>query len=206
VRSSHDRAIIRVVREALAASEAGAIGVDSWIMSFTRVPSRLLGLYACALLATCAIGCSSTVIYPQSASSHLYAKTLPEFSRSALDGARIDVHELRGRAVVVKFFAEYCEPCKRTLPAVERLHKGHPTVAFVGVSEDDYATTARDIGKSFGLTFPIVHDMGKALKGRFRVSEMPVTFIADRQGVVRWVGGPGQTEAELAQAVEAAEQ
>jgi thiol-disulfide isomerase/thioredoxin len=168
--------------------------------------TRLLGAVACALLVPPAVGCSSAVTYPPSASSHLYSKALPEFSRPALDGARVDVLALRGRAVVVKFFAEYCEPCKRTLPAVERLHRDHPTVAFVGVSEDDYATTAREIGQSYGLTFPIVHDVGKALKGRFRVSEMPVTFIADRQGVVRWVGGPGQTEAELAQAIQAAEQ
>lgn len=144
-------------------------------------------------------------MFPPSAPSHLYQKPLPEFSRSALDGGRIDVQALRGRAVVVKFFAEYCEPCKRTLPAAERLHRDHPEVVFIGVSEDDYAETARKVGQSFGITFPIVLDMGKALKGRFRVSEMPVTFIADRQGVVRWVGGPGQTEADIAQAIAAAE-
>ncbi|HVJ21588.1 MAG TPA: TlpA disulfide reductase family protein, partial [Polyangiaceae bacterium] len=101
-----------------------------------------------------------------------------------------------------KFFAEYCEPCKRTLPAAERLHHEHPEVTFVGVSADDYAATARAIRKLYGLSFPIVHDTGRSLQGRFRVTELPVTFVVDRAGVVRWVGGPAQSEKDLAQAIE----
>jgi cytochrome c biogenesis protein CcmG/thiol:disulfide interchange protein DsbE len=115
----------------------------------------------------------------------------------------IETSALRGRPVVIKFFAEYCEPCKRTLPAAERLHRQKPEVSFIGISEDDYASTAGKIGDEYGLTFPIVHDIGKALKGRFRVSDMPMTFVADASGTVRWVGGPAQNEHELEQALEA---
>jgi thiol-disulfide isomerase/thioredoxin len=119
-----------------------------------------------------------------------------------LDGAPLDAEQLRGKAVVIKFFADYCVPCKRTLPAVERLHREHPEVAFVGVSEDDYSSAARKVVSSFGLTFPVVHDADKGLRGRFRVMELPMTFVADKTGVVTWVGGPAQTEDDLERVVE----
>jgi len=139
---------------------------------------------------------------PPSAPSELLGKPVPDFTRSALDGVKIDTVSLRGSTIVLKFFAEHCEPCKRTLPAAERLHHEKPEITFVGVSADDYAATARAVGKHYGLTFPIVHDAGRALQGRFRVTELPVTFVVDRAGVVRWVGGPAQTEKDLERAIE----
>jgi thiol-disulfide isomerase/thioredoxin len=158
------------------------------------------------VLAALALGCGSSTAMPASAPSHLLGKPLPAFKRNTLKGdALLDTGAFKGRPVVVKFFAEYCQPCKRTLPLAERLHKDNPDVAFVGVSEDDYASTAEQVGRSYGLSFPIVHDQGKALKGRFRVDDLPVTFVADRQGVVRWVGGPAQTEQDFEQAIEAVE-
>ena len=49
----------------------------------------------------------------------------------------------------------------------------------------------------------MLHDASKALSGRFHVSDMPMTFIADRAGTVRWVGAEEQTEDSLRRAVEA---
>jgi peroxiredoxin len=128
---------------------------------------------------------------------------VPDFARPTLAGDRIDTEQLRGKVVVIKFFAKYCEPCKRTLPAAQKLHQKHPEVVFVGVSEDEYASDAQALVQSYGLTFPVVHDQGNVLAGRFRVSEMPVTFVVDAQGVVQWVGGPAQDEEDLAAAIEA---
>lgn len=140
---------------------------------------------------------------PPSAPSPLAQQSLPDFARPTLAGDRIDTEQLRGKVVVIKFFAKYCEPCKRTLPAAQELHEKHPGVAFVGVSEDEYSSDAQALVQSYGLTFPVVHDQGNVLAGRFRVSEMPVTFVVDAQGVVQWIGGPGQGEDDLAAAIEA---
>ncbi|MEX1367331.1 MAG: TlpA disulfide reductase family protein [Nannocystaceae bacterium] len=140
---------------------------------------------------------------PLTAPSPLVAQPLPSFARTTLAGPRIDTEQLHGQVVVIKFFAKYCEPCKRTLPAAQKLHARRPEVAFVGVSEDEYASDAQSLVDAYGLTFPIVHDRGNVLAGRFRVSEMPVTFVVDREGVVQWVGGPGQDEDDLEAAIAA---
>jgi peroxiredoxin len=159
-------------------------------------------LLATLLLAS---GCASRPSLPPTAPSALLGKSIPDFARPSLDGQRISTARLRGRAVVVKFFADYCAPCKHTLPVVERLHEKYPDFAFIGVSEDERVATAARLVQQFHLTFPVVLDRGNVLAGRFRVSAMPVTFVVDRRGVVRWVGGPAQTEAELAQALAALE-
>jgi cytochrome c biogenesis protein CcmG/thiol:disulfide interchange protein DsbE len=139
---------------------------------------------------------------PPSAESPLRLQTVPDFNRPTLEGAKLDTAALRGRVMVVKFFAEYCEPCKRTLPAAQQMHEKYAgRVAFVGVSEDEQESTARRVVHAYGLTFPVVLDRGNVLAGRFRVSEIPVTFVVDAQGVIQWVGGPSHTESDLERAV-----
>lgn len=164
--------------------------------------SRLASLSLLAGLGLALVACKPGPP-PPSAPNPLVTQTLPDFSRSTLSGARIDTEQLRGQVVVLKFFAKYCEPCKRTLPAAQALHQRNPSVAFVGISEDEYASDAEALVQSYGLTFPVIHDQGNVLAGRFRVSEMPVTFVIDGQGVVQWVGGPGQDEDDLAAAIAA---
>ena len=140
---------------------------------------------------------------PPSAQSPLLGKTVPEFKRPAMGGQQIDTAALAGKVVVVKFFAEYCQPCRVTLPEAQALSEKNDDVVFVGIAEDEYESTAQKLVATYGLTFPIVHDRGQILAGRFRVSEMPVTFVVDATGVIRWVGGPGQAKGDLAQAIAA---
>lgn len=163
-------------------------------------PVRFIAL---ALLAA-TVGCEPKrgATAPPSAPSPLSDKQSPDFARPTLRGVKFDTEAQRGKIVVVKFFAKYCEPCKRTLPEAERLHRKHNDVAFVGVSEDEYESATRELVAAYGLSFPVVMDRGNVLAGRFRVAEIPVTFIIDREGVVRWVGGPGQSEKDLARALE----
>ena len=53
------------------------------------------------------------------------------------------------------------------------------------------------------LTFPVVHDAGNVLAGRFRVTDLPATFVIDGAGRIAWVSGPGQSEEALDRAVAA---
>jgi cytochrome c biogenesis protein CcmG, thiol:disulfide interchange protein DsbE len=143
--------------------------------------------------------------YPVSASHPLLGRALPAIHhRVALDGKPFDADALAGKPVLVKFFADYCRLCKDTLPAVERLHEAHPEVAFVGIDEDDSVETASALAERYSLGFPVIRDEGNVLSGRFRVSTMPMTFVADASGTIRWVGDEKQTESDLKQAIAAA--
>lgn len=140
---------------------------------------------------------------PPSSPSPLLGKPAPLFRRPTLDGSIIDLAALRGNVVVLKVFARYCEPCKRTLPAVESFHKKNPAVTIVGISEDETEEQARQMVQQFSLTFPVILDRDNVLIGRLRISEMPATFILDRQGTIRWFGDASQSEEKLTAAIDA---
>ena len=109
-----------------------------------------------------------------------------------------------GKVVVVKFVAKYCEPCTRTLPAIERLHAKHPEIQIIAISEDEREAEAKELVATYHLTFPMVHDNQQVLSARYRVRELPVTYILDGKGNVAWVGGPEKSEADLVTAIETA--
>jgi thiol-disulfide isomerase/thioredoxin len=149
-------------------------------------------------------GCAGPSGPPPSAPSPLVGAALPKFERRTVNADKVS-SAAGGQVVVVKFFAKYCEPCKKTLPAAERLHRERTQVLFVGVAEDEYQADVQEMIDRYQLTFPIVHDRGNVLAGRFRVQDLPLTFVADRKGTVRWVGGGKTSESDLEAAIEWAE-
>src|SRR5262245_55480984 len=105
-----------------------------------------------ALFFVCLLACGGAKA-PPSSESALLGKTAPAFKRDAIDGAAVDIAGARGKVVVVKFVAQYCEPCKKTLPAIEKLHAAHPELLVVAVSEDEHESDARALATAFGLSF-----------------------------------------------------
>jgi len=165
--------------------------------------STLASLALLLLLVACGGSSSSGggAASPSSKSS-LLGKAAPSFKREAIDGSSVQV-ATPGKVVVVKFVAKYCQPCVRTLPAIEKLHAKHPEILIVGVSEDESEADARALVATYNLTFPIVHDNQQVLAARYRVSDLPVTYVLDGKGNVAWVGGPEKSEDDLVGAIEA---
>lgn len=153
-------------------------------------------------LAGCGGGGGKPAAPPPSTHSSLLGKPAPEFRRPAMGGESVTIASSKGKVVVVKFFAKYCEPCKRTLPAIEKLHKDRADIVIIGVAEDEHEAEAREVVQTYGLSFPVVHDASNVLAARWRVRELPVTYVVDGQGNVAWVGGPERTESELVAAIE----
>jgi peroxiredoxin len=140
---------------------------------------------------------------PPSTPSPLLGAEVPAFHRPTLDGATFDTAGAAGHVLIVDFFADYCRPCQRALPALEALHREHPELAVVGVSlDEDPARALRSVTRHH-LSFPVVHDAGSVLAGRFRVTELPYSFVVDGTGKVRFVCGFEQPDDALARVVAA---
>ena len=129
--------------------------------------------------------------------------SIPSFRRPTVQGGTFDSSDTSGKLLVIDFFAAYCRPCQRKLPELEALHRRQPGVSIVGISLDENGAVARKSVARHRLTFPVVHDAGNVLAGRLRVTELPISFIVDGQGRIRWVGGPDQPDDALARAVAA---
>ncbi|MBX3233150.1 MAG: TlpA family protein disulfide reductase [Labilithrix sp.] len=164
-------------------------------MTARRALASLIVLGAC--------GGSTPAAAPPSSKSSLLGEAAPSFKREALDGTKVEVGAASGKVSVVKFVAKYCKPCTRTLPAIQKLYAERPDIAIVAVSEDEHESEARELVATYHLTFPVVHDAQQVLAARWRVADLPITFVLDGKGSVAWVGGPEKTESDLVAAIEA---
>jgi peroxiredoxin len=162
------------------------------------VNARIATEVAClAALATCTPSCGHPApVLPVPTPSRLLGAPAPAFSRETVQGARFDTAAAAGQVLVLDFFSATCPPCRRSLPALQALHRRQQAQArplvVVGVSLDETAAQARALVARYALTFPVVHDSGNVLAGRFRVTELPASFVIDRRGQVAWAGGGDQ--------------
>ena len=96
--------------------------------------------------------------------------------------------DLRGRVVLITFWASWCGPCRVELPALNEawpLYRGKD-VAFVGVSVDEDPADARAFLEQVPLSFTTLIDAdGEQAAGPWNITSLPTTLVLDRSGVVR---------------------
>ncbi len=113
---------------------------------------------------------------------------LPELGRDGeLTGAMVDLGELRGRVVLLDFWAEWCGPCREALPWLgelqERFGDRGLTVLSVKTDGDDLGRAAKALRAT---RFPLVLDE-HGVAGRYQVTVIPHMVLVDRDGIVRGV-------------------
>jgi len=115
----------------------------------------------------------------------LMGSLAPDFELPALDGKKMKLSDLRGKAVLLNFWATYCGPCKIEMPWFVELQKEYGPQGFqiVGVAMDDAST--EEIAKftqQMGVNYPILigqESVGQSYGG---VGVLPTTFFLDRDG------------------------
>lgn len=143
-----------------------------------------------ALVLTCALFAQSGLAPTPAAALDVGAKQ-PELGLVDRAGKRVDLEALKGKVVLVDFWASWCAPCKLEMPVLERLHKKYHKqgLVVVGVSVDSDDANIADFLKTMPVSFPIVHDKDHKVAGRYQPPRMPSSYIVDRTGVVRHVHG-----------------
>jgi cytochrome c biogenesis protein CcmG/thiol:disulfide interchange protein DsbE len=118
----------------------------------------------------------------------------PSFVLRRLDRAgTLGLASLRGKAVLLNFWASWCEPCKHEARVLEQAWgrwRGRGVV-FVGVDAQDFDSDARRFLRRHAITYPTVHDGPGTTAARYGVSGFPETWFVDRRGrLVQHVSGP----------------
>lgn len=132
----------------------------------------------------------------------------PPFVLPRLDeNGQVALEKLRGKVVLVDFWATWCDPCIASMPALERVYNRFHTEGFELVSVNtegfDEAPKIKAVATRLGISFPVVVDDGD-VAGKYHVTTFPHLVLIDRQGVVREVhrGVSRNLESHLAAQIE----
>jgi cytochrome c biogenesis protein CcmG/thiol:disulfide interchange protein DsbE len=111
----------------------------------------------------------------------------PDFTLPPLDGnADVSLSSLRGRPVVVNFWASWCDPCKDEAPFLQQMWERYRErgLVVIGVDTNDFRRDARRFVGRYGLTFPIAYDGPGKARDAYGVTGFPETYVVDPEGRV----------------------
>ena len=156
--------------------------------SVSRAPLALVRLLQCVLLAVL-VGVSFAPATSRAAPApdNLLNKKAPGFALTDLSGQSLTLAHFRGKVVLLNFWATWCAPCQVEMPvfAAWQRQYGPQGFAIIGISMDDDAGPVRRLAAQLKLNYPVA--MGDERFGaRYGgVLGLPLTFLIDRNGIVR---------------------
>lgn len=124
---------------------------------------------------------------PRSVASPLVGAQAPEFALPRFDGGELRLASLRGRVVVINFWASWCVPCREEAAALEAVWRRHRDsgLILVGVNIQDREAAARAFVGHTRTTYPNVTDATGAISIAYGLYGVPETFVIDRAGRIR---------------------
>jgi peroxiredoxin/outer membrane lipoprotein-sorting protein len=121
--------------------------------------------------------------------SDMEGKPAPEFTLTDLDGRTVSLSSLKGKHVLIDFWATWCPPCKKALPHIQTLSEGTEGLVVLTVNAEP-VSVARPFIEQYGYTFTTLVDADRNVSSQYGVTAIPTTFIIAPDGTVakRMVG------------------
>jgi cytochrome c biogenesis protein CcmG, thiol:disulfide interchange protein DsbE len=131
---------------------------------------------------------------------------VPDFTLTAFDGKSYTLSDLKGKVVLVNFWASWCKPCEQEAADMEtawRYYQPRGDVQFLGVDWTDTEPNAKAYLSKFDITYPNGPDLRTRISQAYRTTGVPETYIIDREGKLAYVKlSPFVSLAEIQSAID----
>lgn len=112
----------------------------------------------------------------------------PDFTAELIDGSSLALSDLKGKPVIINFWATWCGPCVREMPAFERLKEDFgDEIGIIAVNCGDDADTVKDFVDENGYTFPVALDENYEVAMLYPSNSIPYTVVLDANGKITHV-------------------
>jgi len=130
-------------------------------------------------------GCSS----PSPAQSPQVGKLAPDFELSGLDGQAVSLSALRGKPVLISFWATWCEPCRFEMPFIQEVYEGWtgktPSLVILAINLGENPSRVERFMEEYGLSFPVLLDANQDVTEKYNIRVIPATFFIDKDGIIQ---------------------
>jgi thiol-disulfide isomerase/thioredoxin len=110
----------------------------------------------------------------------------PEIQLAQLDGTPLRLSDLKGKAVLVNFWATWCGPCRVEMPMLQQAYERHPDeLVVLGVNAAEPEATVRKNIDELGITFNILLDPESQAVRDYHISGFPTTYLIDKEGMIK---------------------
>lgn len=130
----------------------------------------------------------------------------PEFSLKDLSGRPVTLSSLKGKVVLLNFWATWCPPCISEMPVFNKLYKEMRGrgLEIVAISADRSESYVRDFVSKHSLDLRVLFDADRSVTKQYKVFSMPTTFLIDKNGVIveKFFGEYDWTDQEIKKKIE----
>jgi peroxiredoxin len=114
-------------------------------------------------------------------------QTTPDVAFTTVDGGAVHLGDLRGRVVLLNFFATWCGPCRMELPELQEIwneYRSHDDFEMFVIGREESAETVRAFNDEHGFTFPMASDPDRSAYSHFATESIPRTYVISRDGKI----------------------
>jgi cytochrome c biogenesis protein CcmG, thiol:disulfide interchange protein DsbE len=109
-----------------------------------------------------------------------------DFALENLDAEQVRLSDLRGKVVVVNFWATWCIPCVEEMPSFQEFQTQYPGFVMLGIDQKEGLEQVRTFLEGKGIDYPILLDYNAKVAGSYKVFMLPTTFFIDQEGMIRF--------------------